>query len=552
MPAVRAAYHGHDLTPTQARNQLGQVCDYRGPSLNFSRLAHAKPAAFNEEEAMAELVVAIDQGTTGTTVMVIDPDGSIRGRAYGEIRQFFPHPGWVEHDPDEIASSAIVLTRQALRAARVKATDVAAIGITNQRETFVVWERATGTPVGRAIVWQCRRSADICNRLRRHESDIARRTGLVLDPYFSASKLKWMLDRDRGLRRRAGRGELCFGTIDSWLIFRLTAGQVHVTDYTNASRTMLFNLHLREWDPAMLDLFGVPPEMLPAAVSSRGPIAETAAGTIGARPIPIGAVIGDQQSALFGQGAVEPGQAKVTYGTGAFLLMHTGAGVVRSRNRLLSTTALGPAGEPAYALEGAIFVAGAVVQWLRDGLGLIRHAQETMELAMRGASSSGTFLVPAFVGLGAPYWDADARGAIVGITRGTSTADIVRAALESIAYQVCDVCRAMELDSRGPIAEVRADGGAAANDYLMQFQADVLSRQVRRAATLEVTALGAAMLAGLACGIWRSPAQLARLRGSGRVFRPQMAEDQRKQLLSGWHDAVNRVRTNGTSRRRRR
>ncbi len=499
---------------------------------------------------MAELVVAIDQGTTGTTVLVIDPDGTIRGRAYGEIRQFFPSPGWVEHDPEEIAESAIVLTRRALRAARVQASDVAAIGITNQRETFVVWERATGTPVGRAIVWQCRRSADICDRLRRHEGDIARRTGLVLDPYFSASKLKWMLDRDRDLRRRAGRGELCFGTIDSWLIFRLSGGRTHITDYTNASRTMLFNLHRRAWDPAMLDLFGVPPEMLPIAVSSKGPMAETTAGTIASRPIPIGAAIGDQQSALFGQGAVEPGQAKVTYGTGAFLLMHTGASVVRSRNRLLSTAALGPTGEPAYALEGAIFVAGAVVQWLRDGLGVIRRAQDTMEIALRGGPRNGTYLVPAFVGLGAPYWDSGARGAIVGITRGTSAADLVRAALDSIAYQVCDVFRAMERDGRRPIAEVRADGGAAANDYLMQFQADVLSRPVRRAAMLEVTALGAAMLAGLACGIWRSPAELARLRGSGRVFKPRMGQGERDELLRGWHDAVSRVRSKGSSRGR--
>ncbi len=492
---------------------------------------------------MGELVVAIDQGTTGTTVLVIDPSGTIRGRAYGEIRQYFPNPGWVEHDPEEIASSAVVLTRRALRAARARGADIAAVGITNQRETFVVWERASGRPLGRAIVWQCRRSADICARMHPHEDEIARRTGLVLDPYFSASKLKWMLDRDRTLRRRGARGELCFGTIDSWLIFRLSGGQAHITDYTNASRTMLFNLRRRAWDPAMLDLFGVPAEMLPEAVSSKGPLAETAAGTIAPRSIPIGAAIGDQQSALFGQGAVEPGQAKVTYGTGAFLLMHTGAAVMRSRNRLLSTTALGPAGEPAYALEGAIFVAGAVVQWLRDGLGIIRKAQDTMAMATRGAPRSGTYLVPAFVGLGAPYWDSGARGAIVGITRGTCAADIVRAALDSIAYQVCDVCRAMERDGRRPIAEIRADGGAAANDYLMQFQADVVSRPVRRAAMLEVTALGAAMLAGLACGVWRSPADLGRLRGAGRVFKPRMGRSERSQLLRGWHEAVGRVRS---------
>jgi glycerol kinase len=498
---------------------------------------------------MAELVLAIDQGTTGTTVLVIDPRGRIRARAYGEIRQFFPQAGWVEHDPDEIFRSVVALGKRAMRAAGARGTDVATIGIANQRETFVVWERASGRPLGRAIVWQCRRSAEICESLRAHENQIARRTGLIVDPYFSASKLKWMLDRDHALRRRGARGELCFGTIDSWLIFKLSRGQTHVTDFTNASRTMLFNLRGRKWDPAMLELFGVPPEMLPQAVSSRGPLTEAAAGTIAAQPIPIGAVIGDQQSALFGQGAVHPGHAKVTYGTGAFLLMHTGANVVRSRNRLLSTAALGPAGEPAYAAEGAIFVAGAVVQWLRDGLGIIRRAADSMELARRGAARSGTYFLPAFVGMGAPWWDAGARGAIVGITRGTSAADIVRAALDSIAYQVADVCGAMERDGERPIAELRADGGAAANDYLMQFQADILARPVRRAAMLETTALGAAMLAGLACGVWRSPAELARLRGGGRVFSPRMGLAQREDLLRGWHDAVGRILT--TSRHAR-
>jgi glycerol kinase len=490
---------------------------------------------------MAQLVLAIDQGTTGTTVLIIDPEGHIRGRAYGEIRQFFPRPGWVEHDPEEIFASAVALSKRALRAARARGTDVATIAIANQRETFVVWERRTGRPIGRAIVWQCRRSADICARLHAHEGEIAKRTGLIVDPYFSASKLKWMLDRDRGLRRRAARGELCFGTIDSWLIFRLSGGRAHVTDFTNASRTMLFNLRERTWDGPMLKLFGVPSEMLPQAVESRGPIAEAGAGIITPHPIPIGAVIGDQQSALFGQGAVQPGQAKVTYGTGAFLLMHTGAKAMRSRDRLLSTAALGPAGEPAYALEGAIFVAGAVVQWLRDGLGIIRTAAETMELAASAQAVSGVYLVPAFVGLGAPWWDAQARGAIVGITRGTTAADVARAALDSIAYQVCDVCRALERDGGRPIAEIGADGGAAANDYLMQFQADVLGRPVRRAAMLETTALGAAMLAGLACGVWRSPAELADLHGYGRIFKPRMASSRREELMRGWHDAVARV-----------
>jgi glycerol kinase len=492
---------------------------------------------------MAQLVLTIDQGTTGTTVLIIDQEGRIRGRAYGEIRQFFPRPGWVEHDPEEIFRSALNLSKRAMRAARVHDTDLAAIGITNQRETFVVWERASGRPLARAIVWQCRRSAGICDRLYATEGEIARRTGLVVDPYFSASKLKWMLDRNPGLRRRAARGELCFGTIDSWLVFRLSRGAAHLTDFTNASRTMLFNLRARRWDPTMLKLFGVPAEMLPEPVSSRGPLAEAAAGTIASRALPIGAVIGDQQSALFGQGAVKPGQAKVTYGTGAFLLMHTGARIVRSKNRLLSTAALGPGGEPAYALEGAIFVAGAIVQWLRDGLGIVRKAADTLQLAQAAGPRGATYVVPALVGLGAPWWDAHARGAIVGITRGTTAAEIARAALDSIAYQVCDVCRAMERDCGAPIAELRADGGAAVNDYLMQFQADVLGRAVRRAAMLEVTALGAAMLAGLACGVWRSPAELAQLRGPGHAFKPRMKAREREQLLHGWHDAVSRVLT---------
>jgi glycerol kinase len=499
-------------------------------------------------EAMAQLVLTIDQGTTGTTVLIVDNDGRIRGRAYGEIHQYFPRPGWVEHDPEEIFGSAIALSKRAMRDARVRDSDIAAIGITNQRETFVVWERASGRPVGRAIVWQCRRSAEICQRLRANEREIAQRTGLIVDPYFSASKLKWMLDHDRGLRRRAGRGELCFGTVDSWLIFRLSRGAAHVTDFTNASRTMLFNLHARNWDPAMLKLFGAPAEMLPEPVSSRGPLAEAAAATIGARAIPIGAVIGDQQSALFGQGAVKPGQAKVTYGTGAFLLVHTGARIVRSRNRLLSTAALGPDGEPAYALEGAIFVAGAIVQWLRDGLGIVRKAADTLELARSAGPRAATYVVPALAGLGAPWWDANARGAIVGITRGTTAAEIARAALDSIAYQVCDVCGAMERDCGEPIAELRADGGAAVNDYLMQFQADILGRAVRRAAMLEVTALGAAMLAGLACGVWRSSAELAQLRGAARTFKPRMKAREREQLLHGWHEAVGRVLSNAPKR----
>ena len=492
---------------------------------------------------MAEAVLAIDQGTTGTTAMVLDGRGRILGRAYGEIRQFYPRPGWVEHDPEQIYRSVVRLGHQAIAAARIRPAGLGAIGITNQRETFVVWERQSGRPVHRAIVWQCRRSAAICAALAPREAEVRRRTGLLIDPYFAGTKLKWLLDSDRGLRRRAARGELCFGTIDSWLIFRLSRGAAFVTDFTNASRTMMLNLKERRWDAAMLRMLGVPAAMLPEPVSSRGPLAEAAAGTFGPRAIPIGAVIGDQQSALYGQRAVSPGAAKATYGTGAFLLMHTGERAVASRNRLLTTAALGPAGEPAYALEGSVFIAGATIQWLRDEMHMIATAAESEKLARASRDRSQPYLVPAFVGLGAPYWDASARGAIVGITRGTNRSDVVRAALDSIAYQVRDALAAMEKDSGHRVPELRVDGGATANGYLMQFQADVLGRPVRRPKMVETTALGAAMLAGLAVGLWRSPSELAALGGSGRVFRPSMRNAERERLVNGWHAAVARVRS---------
>ncbi len=492
---------------------------------------------------MAELVLAIDQGTTGTTVLVVDPRGRVRGRAYKEIRQFYPRPGWVEHDPEEIYGSAVMLSKAALRAAGADAGDVRAIGITNQRETFVVWERKSGRPVHRALVWQCRRSAEICEELRPHEPKVTERTGLLMDPYFSGTKLKWFLDRDPKLRTRARRGELCFGTIDSWLTFRLSRGAAHVTDFTNASRTLLFNLERREWDEAMLRMLGVPREMLPRPVSSRGPIAEAAAGTIGPRPMTIGALIGDQQSALYGQGAVTAGEAKTTYGTGAFLLMNTGVRRVVSRNRLLSTIALGPMGEPAYALEGSVFIAGAAIQWLRDGLGLIKRASESAGLARR-SKRPDVYMVPAFVGMGAPYWDSRARGAIFGISRDTNRADLVRAALDGIAYQVAEVLIAMESDAGQRLEVLRADGGASANSYLMQFQADLLGRSVVVPHMAETTALGAAMIAGLAAGLWRSSEDLAALRKVGeKAYRPKMAAAERERLLERWRAAVARVLT---------
>lgn len=490
---------------------------------------------------MPQAVLAIDQGTTGTTVMVIDAGGKIRARAYGEIRQYYPRPGWVEHDPEEIYKSAVRLSKQALRACRIPIADIGAIGITNQRETFVVWERNNGRPIHRAIVWQCRRSAELCERLREHEDEVTRRTGLLIDPYFSGTKLKWLLDQRSELRRRAARGELCFGTIDTWLTYKLSRGTAFVTDFTNASRTMLFNLERMAWDEAMLEMLGVPAEMLPKAMTSRGPLAETAAGTIAQRAIPIGAVIGDQQSALYGQGAVAAGDAKSTYGTGAFLLMHTGGNRSESRNRMLTTAALGPEGEPAYALEGSVFIAGAAIQWLRDGLGLIGKPSQSEAVARRSKDRSHPYVVPAFVGLGAPYWDAGARGAILGITRGTTGADVVRAALDGIAYQVMEVLLAMETDTGRRLSELRVDGGAATNDYLMQFQADIMDRPVRRPRMAETTVLGAAMLAGLATGVWRSPKELAALRITDKVFRPRMRPQLREGLIAGWRDAVKRV-----------
>jgi glycerol kinase len=492
---------------------------------------------------MADLILAIDQGTTGTTVFVIDARGKIRGRAYSEIRQFYPKPGWVEHDPEEIYRSAIALAKKALKAARAQLTDVAGIGITNQRETFVVWERKSGRPVHRAIVWQCRRSVDICRHLADHEAEVSSHTGLIIDPYFSGTKLKWLLDEKPELRRRGARGELCFGTIDTWLIFKLSGGAAFVTDYTNASRTMLFNLEHHTWDEEMLRVLDVPAEMLPGAIGSRGPFAEAASGTIGNRAVPIGAAIGDQQSALFGQRAVKPGDSKSTYGTGAFLLMHTGNQRIASRNRLLTTAALGPEGEFAYALEGSVFIAGAAIQWLRDGVGLIKTAAESFGLARQSRTRIEPYVVPAFVGLGAPHWDAEAKGAIIGITRGTSRADIVRAALDSIAYQVRDVIVAMESDTGQRISELRADGGAVANPYLMQFQADLLDRPVVLPKIAETTAMGAAMLAGLAVGVWKSAASLDKLRQGGKVYRSKMRGDVRDQLLAGWRDAVSRVLT---------
>jgi glycerol kinase len=490
---------------------------------------------------MPELILAIDQGTTGTTALVFDGAGKIRGRAYGEIRQYYPRPGWVEHDAEQIYRSVVQVSSRALTAARVKTGDLAAVGITNQRETFVVWERATGRPLHRAIVWQCRRSSEICERLRDREAEVSRITGLVIDPYFSGTKLKWLLDHDRSLRRKAARGAICFGTIDTWLVFKFSRGGAFVTDSTNASRTMMFDLARRKWDQTMLEMLGVPERMLPAVVASRGPMAEAARGTLGHHAVPIAAIIGDQQSALYGNGCVAAGEAKVTYGTGAFLLIHTGNKRVHSKNRMIATAALGIDAAPAFALEGSVFIAGAAVQWLRDELGLVARSADTSLIARHSRDRGQPYLVPAFVGLGAPYWDSDARGAIVGITRGTTRADVVRATLDSIAYQVLEVLNAMEKDTGRKIRELRADGGASANDYLMQFQADLLRRRVRRPPMAEATALGAAKLAGEAVGLWFCNAGAAPSRGKDRLFAPKMSGRTRNMLVAGWRNAVARV-----------
>ncbi len=492
---------------------------------------------------MASHVLAIDQGTTGTTVLLIDSRGRVRARTYGEIRQYYPRPGWVEHNPDEIYRSVISLGRQAIAEARLDSREIAAIGIANQRETFVVWERKGGRPLTPAIVWQCRRSAEICDRLRAKEPEITQRTGLLVDPYFSGTKLKWLLDQHPDLRRQCERGQACFGTIESWLIYKLSRGEAFVSDFTNASRTLLFNLESRTWDEFMCRELTVPPRLLPRAIASRGPICETAPGTIASRSIPIGGAIGDQQAAMFGQRCFNSGDLKATYGTGAFLLMHTGDRRVYSRNRLLSTIALTKTGEPGFALEGSVFIAGAAVQWLRDRLGLIDRSSETAALARRSKRQSQLYVIPAFVGLGAPYWDSRARGAIVGITPDTNKTDIVRATLDSIAYQVCDVIAALGTDTGRPVTELRVDGGASANDYLMQFQADLLQCPVRRPRMVETTALGAAMLAGISAGVWRDADAPIMAAQGARLFEPRMPVSERDELIAGWHSAVNRVRS---------
>ncbi len=490
---------------------------------------------------MSRFVMAIDQGTTGSTVMVFDRRGRVRSRVYSEFTQHYPRPAWVEHDAEQIWKVTRGLLARACRKADIKPSSLAAIGITNQRETTVVWDRSTGEPIHRAIVWQDRRTADHCRRLEADGllPEVRKRTGLVLDPYFSGTKVAWILDHVRGARRRAERGELAFGTIDSWLIYKLTGGRVHATDYTNASRTMLFNIRRRRWDATLCRALGVPMEMLPEVHPSSGVFGTT---VLSGAEIPIAGVAGDQQAALYGQACFRPGMIKNTYGTGCFMLMYTGDKPVTSRNRLLTTMACAPDGGPAYALEGSVFIAGAAVQWLRDGLGLLKNAADSETAARRVDSTLGTYLVPAFTGLGAPYWDPDARGALVGLTRGVTADHVIRATLESLAYQSRDLADAMAADAGRKPRVLRVDGGAAANDFLMQFQADLLGSSVDRPRVVETTAVGAAFLAGRATGVWKGAADIEAARSTDRVFRPSMKPARRRELYEGWQQAVARVR----------
>ncbi len=485
-------------------------------------------------------VVALDQGTTSSRTVVLDHNANIVSVSQREFPQIYPQAGWVEHDPMEIYATQSATLAEALGKSGIRSDQVAAIGITNQRETTIVWNKETGVPVYNAIVWQCRRTTDICEALKTRglEEYIRNNTGLVLDPYFSGTKIKWILDNLQGAREDAEAGKLLFGTVDTWLVWKMTQGRVHVTDYTNASRTMLFNINELTWDQTLLKELDIPAAMLPEVKSSSEIYGETNIGGKGGTRIPISGIAGDQQAALYGQMCVDAGQAKNTYGTGCFLLMNTGKEKVTSTHGLLTTLACGPDGEPAYALEGAVFMGGASIQWLRDEMKLLSDAGDSEYFATKVDSSNGVYVVPAFTGLGAPYWNAYARGTIVGLTRGVNTNHIIRATLESIAYQTRDVLDAMQADSGIKLSFLKVDGGAVANNFLMQFQADVLDTEVLRPQVTEVTALGAAYLAGLAVGYWKSIDELKNKAVIDRVFAPNLDEEKRNRRYRGWRRAV--------------
>ena len=491
---------------------------------------------------MKQFVISLDQGTTSSRCIIFDKKGTMLSTAQKEFTQFYPKPGWVEHDPVEIWSSQFSVMTEAMSKLGVSGSDIAAIGITNQRETTIVWNKKTGEPVYPAIVWQCRRTAD---KIEKMVADglgeyVKKTTGLIPDAYFSASKIAWILDEVPGARKRAQNGELLFGTVDTWLIWKLTGGKVHVTDYTNASRTMLFDIHKLSWDKKMLEYFDIPEQMLPQ-VRPSSEIYGYSDPSLTGTEIPIAGIAGDQQAALFGQCCFEAGEMKNTYDTGCFLLMNTGKEPVVSKNGLLTTLAASPDGTPQYALEGSVFVAGAAIQWLRDEMGLIRTAAESEDCCHAVKDTAGVYVVPAFTGFGAPYWKADARGIITGLTRGANINHIVRATVESLAYQVYDLAEVMKQDSGLPLLSLKVDGGASANDFLMQFQADILNTKVHRPSCIETTALGAAYLAGLAAGYWKDTEDIKKNWALSKCFEPQMKEDNREELLAGWKDAVKRV-----------
>lgn len=488
---------------------------------------------------MDKYIMALDLGTTSCRCIIFDKNGRICSAAQKEFTQYFPQPGWVEHDAEEIWATQTGLMYEAMSKIDITINEIAGIGITNQRETTVLWDKETGRPVHKAIVWQCRRTAGYCDELKKlgMAEFFRSKTGLVLDAYFSATKLRWLLDNAAGARERAEKGELLFGTVDSWIIWKLTGGKVHVTDYSNASRTMLFNIHTLKWDEEILRVLKIPQQILPEVKPSSHVYGYTDSKLFG-REVPIAGAGGDQQCALFGQTCFGRGEVKNTYGTGGFMLMNTGTAPVNSHNGLVTTIAWGVDDKVEYALEGSIFVAGAAVQWLRDELGLIRDAAESEVLAKSVPDANGCYVVPAFVGLGAPYWDQYARGAVVGLTRGVNRNHIVRATLESIAYQVNDVLMAMQEDSGMPITSLRVDGGACDNDFLMQFQADILNTSVVRPYCIETTAMGAAYLAGLAVGYWRSKEEILANHVIAAEFKPQMGQAKRENLLQGWHNAV--------------
>jgi glycerol kinase len=490
---------------------------------------------------MSEYILAFDQGTTSSRAIVFDRGGNIRHVAQKEFRQIFPQPGWVEHDAREIWSTQIGVAGEALAGAGLKASDIAAIGVTNQRETTVVWDRATGQPIHNAIVWQDRRTAADCERLRAagHEPVFQQKTGLLLDSYFSGTKVRWLLDNVEGAREKAERGELAFGTIDSWLVWNLTGGELHITDASNASRTLMYDIHAGWWDDELLGILNVPRSILPEVRGNSEVYGRTAEGLLGAR-IPIAGMAGDQQAATFGQVCTQRGMAKNTYGTGCFMLMNTANEAVPSQNKLLTTLAWEMAGKRTYALEGSVFIAGAAVQWLRDGLGIIRSSSEIEPLARSVETSDGVYFVPAFVGLGTPHWDPHARGTLLGLTRGSTKGHIARATLEAIAFQSAEVLEAMQADSGIALQELRVDGGGSANNLTMQFQADILGVPVVRPKIIETTALGAAYLAGLAVGYWDSPEALAGQWQVDRRFEPNMAADERAERMQRWREAVRR------------